>query len=166
MIPAALAELAQHRDVTDAAPVQHLWRTAADALLARSFTPPEAPRDWTITQNLPCDCEHCAALRAFCNDPVARKARFPLRKDLRRHLHREIDRHRLDLTHVTERRGRPYTLICTKTRGSYRRRLSEYAEDVSRMRSLLRSAPTAGRGDAISSRIRRMTGAVAASAKG
>ena len=159
VIPAALAELRQHRDVTSAAPFRHLWRTAADALLARSSTPPEAPRDWTITQNLPCDCEHCAALRAFCRDPVAREARFPLRKDLRRHLHREIDRHRLDLTHVTERRGRPYTLICTKTRGSHRRRLSEYAEDVSRMRSLLRSAPTVGRGDAISSRVRRLTGA-------
>ena len=163
VIPAALAELRQHRDVANAAPVRYLWRTAADALLARSSTPPEAPRDWTIAATLPCDCEHCAALRAFCRDPVARKARFPLRKDLRRHLHREIDRHRLDLTHVTERRGRPYTLICTKTRDSHRRRLSEYAEDVSRMSSLLQSVPTVGRGDALSSRVRRLTGAVAAS---
>lgn len=163
VIPAALAELGQHRDVANAAPVRHLWRTAADALLARSSTPPEAPRDWTIAANLPCDCEHCAALRVFCRDPVARKARFPLRKDLRRHLHREIDRHRLDLTHVTERRGSPYTLICIKTRGSYNRRLSEYADDVASMGSLLRSAPTAGRGDALSSRVRRLTGAVAAS---
>ena len=163
VIPAALAELGQHRGVTEAAPCRHLWRTAADALLARSSTPPEAPRDWTITANLPCDCEHCAALRAFCRDPVARKARFPLRTDLRRHLHREIDRHRLDLTHVTERRGRPYTLICTKTRDSHGRRLSEYAEDVSHMRSLLRSAPTAGRGDALCSRVRRLTAAVEAS---
>lgn len=163
VIPAALAELRRHRDVTNSAPYLHLWRTAADALLARSSTPPEAPQDWTIPENLPCDCEHCAALRAFCRDPVARKARFPLRKNLRRHLHREIDRHRLDLTHVTERRGSPYTLICTKTRASHDRRLSEYAEDVSRMRSLLRSAPTAGRSDALSSRVRRLTGAVAAS---
>lgn len=166
VIPAALAELGQHRDVANAAPARHLWRTAADALLARSSTPPEAPSDWTIAANLPCDCEHCAALRAFCRDPVARKARFPLRKDLRRHLHREIDRHRLDLTHVTERRGRPYTLICTKTRGSHRRRLSEYAEDVSCMRSLLRSAPTIGRGDALSARVRHLTAAVAASSAG
>ena len=163
VIPAALAELRQHRGVNEAAPYRHLWRTAADALLARSSTPPEAPRDWTIRANLPCDCEHCAALRAFCRDPVARKARFPLRKDLRRHLHREIDRHRLDLTHVTERRGSPYTLICTKTRDSHNRRLSEYAEDVSHMRSLLRSSPAAGRGDALSSRVRRLTAAVEAS---
>lgn len=67
--------------------------------------------------------------------------RFPLRKDLRKHLHRVIDAHRLDMSHVTERRGRPYTLVCTKNRESYRRRLTEYGKDVSWMRSLIRSAP-------------------------
>ena len=141
VLPAALVELRDEEDMTRAAAYAYLWRVAADALLARSSAPPEAPRDWAIAADLPCDCEHCAALRAFCRDPVARSARFPLRKDLRRHLHREIDRYRLDLTHVTERRGRPFTLICTKTRASHKRRLAEYAEDVARMRSLVRSAP-------------------------
>ena len=52
-----------------------------------------------------------------------------------------IDQHRLDIDHVTERRGRPYTLVCTKNRASLKRRLAEYAKDVAAMRTLLRSAP-------------------------
>ena len=102
---------------------------------------PRKPRDWAIAASVGCRCEHCERLRAFCKDPVARTARFPLREDLRAHLHQIIDRHRLDIEHVTERRGRPFTLVCTKTRASHQRRLAKYAEDVSCMRGLIRSAP-------------------------
>ncbi|WP_423924778.1 2OG-Fe(II) oxygenase [Candidatus Palauibacter sp.] len=162
VLPAALADAREHEGVAGADIYACLWRVSADALLARSSLPPEAPRDWAVAADLPCDCEHCASIRAFCEDPVARSARFPLRKDLRRHLHREIDRYRVDLTHVTERRGSPYTLICTKTRASHNRRLAEYAEDVACMRSLLRSAPPGERDDAPSSRVAQLAAAVAA----
>ncbi len=64
-----------------------------------------------------------------------------MRKDLRRHVHQVIDRHRLDLDHVTARSGSPYTLVCTKNRASQARRLEEYAEDLRRMSSLLTSIP-------------------------
>jgi hypothetical protein len=40
-------------------------------------------------------------------------------KARRQHLHRVIDSHRCDCTHVTERRGSPQTLVCTKTTASY-----------------------------------------------
>lgn len=82
-----------------------------------------------------------AGLRAFCEDPAARAARFPLRKELRAHLHRTIDRLGLDMDHETERRGRLFTLVCTKNRASHRRRLAEYSEDVAWMRRLARAAP-------------------------
>ena len=123
-----------------------LWCHAADFLLARSAKPPEEPRDWTIGANVGCRCEHCSRLRNFCKDPAARTARFPLRKDLRAHLHQTIDRRGLDIEHVTERRGRPFTLVCTKTRAGYQRRLAEYAEDVSCMRGLIGSVPAWGAG--------------------
>lgn len=61
--------------------------------------------------------------------------------ELRRHLHATIDAHRLDMFHETERRGRPYTLVCTKSRASHERRLAPYAQDVSRTGSLLTSMP-------------------------
>ncbi len=118
-----------------------LWRHAADALLGRSARPPEPPRDWAQAVRLGCDCEHCARLAAFCADPVERVGRFPLRADLRGHLHQQIDSHRLDMDHETERRGRPYTLVCTKNHASHERRLKEYGQDVKWLRTLAEGAP-------------------------
>ena len=65
----------------------------------------------------------------FLRDPAARVARFPLRKERRQHLHRRIEEHRCDCTHVTERIGSPQTLVCTKTQASYERRLEQYKID-------------------------------------
>ena len=140
-LPAVLAKLRAEEGAAGSAAFARLWRHAAASLLARSTEPPTPPGDWTIAANAGCECEHCDRLRDFCRDPTARTARFPLRKDLRAHLHQIIDRHELDIEHVTERRGRPFTLVCTKTRASHKRRLAEYAEDVSCMQGLIEAAP-------------------------
>ncbi len=145
VIPEALAELGTEIGFAATTAYAALWSSATNALLGRSATPPAEPADWRIGCNIDCDCEHCAKLRAFCADPVARTERFPLRQELRRHLHGVIDANRLDMLHETERRGRPYTLVCTKNRASYERRLVEYAEDVRWMRSLADSAPDGDR---------------------
>ena len=165
-LPAALRALHAETGLADAAPFALLWRHAADFLLARSATPPEAPKNWKIAAPVRCRCEHCAKLRAFCKDPVAETARFPLRKELRAHLHQIIDRHRLDLEHVTERRGRPYTLVCTKTRASHERRLAEYAGDVSNMRALADSAPGGKQAERCVADLGRLRGAIAAAGRG
>ena len=102
---------------------------------------PRRRGDWTIAANTGCRCEHCDRLRDFCKDPAARTARFPLRKDLRAHLHQIIDNQQLDIEHATERRGRPFTLVCTKTRASHKRRRAEYGKDVSCMQGLIEAAP-------------------------
>ena len=83
-LPAALAAMRTREGMAAGAPYAELWSHAARALLDRSATPPEAPRDWVIAADLSCDCEHCERLRAFCVDPVARVARYPLRKHLPR----------------------------------------------------------------------------------
>lgn len=145
-LPAVLEALRREDGLAGAAAYASLWRQAADALLGRSATPPEPPRDWAIDAPVTCDCEICAELKAFCRDPDASVRRFPLRKELRRHLHRQIDADGLDMSHETERRGSPYTLVCTKNRASHRRRLEQYAGDVGRMEALIRLAP-AGTGD-------------------
>ena len=139
--PAVLAKLHAEEGAAGSAAFARLWRHAADALLARSAEPPPPPGDWTIAANAGCRCEHCDRLRDFCKDPKARTARFPLRTDLRAHLHQIIDGQELDIEHVTERRGRPFTLVCTKTRASHKRRRAEYAKDVSCMQGLIESAP-------------------------
>jgi hypothetical protein len=64
--------------------------------------------------------------------------RFRARKELRQQIHRIIDSRQLDMTHVTERRGSPYTLVCKKTRGPYERACRQYNKDVGSMQRLLR----------------------------
>jgi hypothetical protein len=55
-----------------------------------------------------------------------------------------IDRHRLDMTHATERVGSPQTLVCTKDRRTFDRRTKEYHDEIAAMRTLVRLAPKAG----------------------
>ena len=160
-LPAALGQLHGEEGLADSAPYAALWDCAAECLLERSATAPCEPQDWKIASDTGCDCPHCAKLRAFCDDPAARVERFPLREELRRHLEMVVRMRQLDVDHVTERKGRPYTLVCTKNRASYERRLAEYGEDVSHMRSLVRSAPGGGQAAQCESALGRLRAAVA-----
>jgi hypothetical protein len=136
IVPALCTLCDQGRRVSGDDELERLWLHAADGLLARSEYPPEPPGDWRQSVDLACDCGDCRALAAFARDPAEHVLGFPLRKDRRQHLHRQIDRHRLDMTHVTERRGRPFTLVCTKTRWSYERQRRSYRQDVAALELL------------------------------
>ncbi len=162
ILPEALESLSREEGFTDSAACILLWNHAADSLLDRSAKPPEAPRDWIVEAPIACDCELCAALKDFCADPIDRVRRFPLRTELRKHLHRQIDQHRLDMSHVTERRGSPYTLVCTKNRASHGRRLAEYAKDVEAMHLLTALVPDANRPEPAKAQWQRLVDAVAA----
>ena len=114
-----------------------LWRHCRTFLLARSEFAPSAPSDWSQSVALACRCEDCQALQAFALDPRLREQRFRVRLDRRQHLQRQIEQHDgLDMVHVTERSGSPQTLVCRKTRESYRRQCRQHAEDVAAMRAL------------------------------
>ena len=144
-LPAALSQLATLTQHLTAAPAfDTLWRHAARYLLARSAQPPAPPSDWALEASIPCRCPHCRRLQRFYADPRESVLRLPLRKELRRHLHGIIDDNGLDLLHETDRQGRPYTLVCTKTRAGHQRRVAQYAEDVTHMRLLLETAERSG----------------------
>jgi len=113
-----------------------LWRHTVEFLLARSGIPPEPPKDWAQRVTLTCTCQDCRALQAFATDAATQVTRFSIRKDRRHHVHGTIERHGLDMTHVTDRRGSPQTLVCTKTRRTYERRVEEYRRDVGHLRTL------------------------------
>ncbi len=113
-----------------------LWRHCCTFLLARSEFPPPVPHNWSQPVALSCRCEDCPALQSFALDPLLREQRFRVRQDRRQHLQRQIEQHGLDMSHVTERGGSPQTLVCRKTRESYRRRCQQHAEDVAAMRAL------------------------------
>ena len=115
--------------------VRRLHEHVVEALLAATAEEPAEPSDWRQAVTLSHQCEDCLGLQAFANDPESQAHRFSVNKERRRHLHVQIDRTdhvegRLDMTHVTERKGRPYTLVCTKTRAGHERAVRQYAADL------------------------------------
>lgn len=115
------------------APADDAVRTLAETCVARlegaTETRPEPPADWTRDCDVKCNCADCRELKKFMRDGNVQVLRIAIRKDRRQHLHRQIDSHRLDTTHVTDRRGSPQTLVCTKTQASYERRLKQFETD-------------------------------------
>lgn len=138
LILPALESIAEGARPVSAGTAGRLWRHCAEWLLARSANPPPAPKDWT----LPLTEGQLKGLRPdikdFALDPKMKEMRFRVRTDLRQEIHRIIDSRKLDMTHVTERRGRPYTLVCTKTLAHYDRACRRYQKDRSSMERLLR----------------------------
>lgn len=109
-------------------------------LRAATAQEPTPPKDWKREAKLGCRCEDCIALSRFLRDPAERVGRFPMSKQRRQHLHRQIDEHRCDVTHVTERRGSPQTLVCTKTQPSYEREHKQYKVDRKLLAELEKTA--------------------------
>ena len=101
--------------------IAHWLSACRRELKRRTARAPQAPADWRRDAELSCKCADCRVLGRFLADPDERECRMPLNKDRRRHLHGIIEADRCDVTHVTERKGRPFTLVCTKTTVSYER---------------------------------------------
>ncbi len=81
------------------------------AILAR---PRREDDDWSIAWT-GCACDLCDTLGTFLGSRSQRTFEWPLAKDGRRHVHTQIDRAWLPVRHQTRRKGRPYTLVLTKT---------------------------------------------------
>jgi hypothetical protein len=70
--------------------------------------------DWSIEWT-GCRCDLCDTLGAFLRSRSQRTFTWPLAKDGRRHVHTQLDSAELPVRHQTQRQGRPYTLVLTKT---------------------------------------------------
>lgn len=110
--------------------ISHWLAVCRQELERRTAKPPVEPQNYRRPSQLSCNCADCCQLSQFLADTQRREARFPLRKERRQHLHGIIDGNKCDLTHVTERRGRPYTLVCTKTTASFQRACQIYKRDT------------------------------------
>jgi hypothetical protein len=122
------SSLRQMRDPSPA--VLHWLAACRDSLIECTATIPEKPRDYRRPHKLSCNCGDCREMSVFLANPEQSEHRFAVRKDRRRHLHEMIRNKRCDLTHVTERRGSPYTLVCTKTTASYNRKCKRRKRDL------------------------------------
>jgi hypothetical protein len=57
------------------------------------------------------------------------------------------------MTHLTERVGSPQTLVCTKDRRTFDRRMREYGQEIAAMRTLVGLAPGSDAASGLSARM-------------
>jgi len=78
--------------------------------------------------------------------------------DRRAHVESTILQYGLDITHETERKTRPFTLVCTKTQGRFERRCRRYHQEITAMAALLPLSPAASEG--ASAKLARLEAAI------
>jgi hypothetical protein len=97
---------------------------------------PQPPADWARPANVDCSCRSCGQLNAFLADARQEVGRIAAREDLRSHVIEMIRRRRCDVKHALERKGSPFSLVLTKTTGSYDRALKQFEADQKLLASL------------------------------
>jgi hypothetical protein len=97
---------------------------------------PQEPADFRREAPIACKCRECAEMKQFLDDPREPEHRFSVAQERRNHLESQIRGDKLDVTSRTERRGRPYTLVCTKTMASYQEKLKEYHRNQKRLEAI------------------------------
>jgi hypothetical protein len=106
------------------------WLAACRGQLeALTASAPREPADFRRKAAIDCKCADCTELKRFLQDPRESVHRFSAREDRRRHLEYTIRENECDLDFKTERRGSPYTLVCTKNTASHQKRLKTYHQD-------------------------------------
>ena len=109
---------------------QRLLDHCLKTLVSLTLKPIPEPTDWAQYPPIKCKCGDCRDLIHFLNHPSKSVGRFRMGKERRKHLHRQMDRFKCDVNHVTERRGNPFTLVCTKNRNSYEKKLRQFEKDT------------------------------------
>ena len=111
-------------------PLAHWLDAVRRQLESATSQPPIPPTDWTRPADVACTCRFCAQLNAFLANPVNEIGRIPAREDMRQHLIGMIQRHRCDVKHALERKGSPFSLVLTKTTGSFERAVKRFQADL------------------------------------
>jgi len=110
--------------------------TVRQTLERLTATEPAPPDDWARPANVACKCRFCLQLNTFLSDPLNRVGRIAAREDERRHGIGKIEEFQCDVTHKLEKKGSPYTLVLTKTTGSYERALNQFQADQKLLKEL------------------------------
>jgi hypothetical protein len=90
---------------------------------------PAPPANWTRPADVACTCPICIQLKAFLADRASEVGRIKAREGERAHVIEQIARHQCDVNHALERQGSPYSLVLTKTTGSFDRATKRFEAD-------------------------------------
>ncbi|MFB1486645.1 MULTISPECIES: 2OG-Fe(II) oxygenase [unclassified Thiocapsa] len=135
LLPAALTLHAG--ETTRSLPSAQALRGLALAHLRRRIAEPlEPPADWRRPNQVTCTCANCQELSRFLADPTRPEWAFRAAQRHRDHVAASVQTNRCDLDLVTERRGSPHTLRCTKNQASYLRRVVQREGDLAHLAQL------------------------------
>jgi hypothetical protein len=129
LLPTALILMERTPDPEPGAAAD-LRRAVLAHLEARIAEPLEPPADWTRDARIACSCPHCRGLGRFLSSPTESVWQFKAAEAERSHVAQSVARHHCDLELQTDKRGRPYTLVCTKTQASFERRVHQRKLDL------------------------------------
>lgn len=118
------------------AAAEALIGACAAHLRARIAVALEPPTDWRRDDAIACKCKDCRDLGRFLTDPGERQWMLRAAESERSHVADSIRRARSDLDQTTDRKGRPYTLVCTKTQASHERRVAQRTADLADLKRL------------------------------
>jgi len=126
----AVRRLTEQTEIRTLAAVHRLRAACLEHLHARVAQPLEAPSDWTRAGALDCQCHRCNELSHFLISSNQQAWTFKAAEFDRSHVQATIERDGCDVDCVTDRRGRPYSLVCTKNQASYDRRAGQRKQDL------------------------------------
>ena len=129
LVPAAL-QLTETETSRELPVVERLRNAVGMHLYTRVGEVLEPPADWRRNSQIKCACKDCAELRAFLNNPAQSTWSFKAAEAKRKHIEHSIKSNQCDLTCITERKGSPHSLICTKNMASYQRRVEQRKNDL------------------------------------
>jgi hypothetical protein len=129
LVPAA-RRLVDAGATRGSAAVERLRAACLSHLRARAAEPLAPPADWSRVSVLPCRCRHCRELARYLADPGRETWVLKAVEADRRHVEQTIREAGCDLDTTTDRRGRPYGLVCTKNQASYEKRARQRAQDL------------------------------------
>jgi len=119
-----------------AAAMEKLQTACLAHLRARVSEPLAPPTDWARRADVSCRCPRCGELARFLADPERRTWVFKAAEADRRHMEDTIKGGCCDVDVTTDRRGRPYSLVCTKNQASYERRAKQRTGDLENLARL------------------------------
>ena len=99
-------------------------------LRERIALPLAPPDDWQRPSTVGCRCPRCSELSRFLADGKQKSWTLRAAEPDRSHVEGIIRTARCDVDTITETKGRPYSLICTKNQASYERRVAQRTHDL------------------------------------
>ena len=136
LLPTAL-DIAGLTTSNELSTVKRLHQLVITHLQTRLALPLEPPADWRRDNTIKCSCSDCRGLSQFLNNAEQAQWRLKAVESRRSHVQHSIDMNKCDIDYVTEKKSRPYSLVCTKNQASYQRRVMQSKRDQEALARLL-----------------------------